>query len=56
MERSPDWLLDEVASAGRENLDPEHVARVRAALDELAGLVKVRCHDHGADVGVSAAS
>ncbi len=27
MERSPDWLLDEVASAGRENLDPEHVAR-----------------------------
>jgi ubiquinone/menaquinone biosynthesis C-methylase UbiE len=23
----PGWLLDEVASAGRENLDPEHVAR-----------------------------
>ena len=39
-----------------DHVDPEHVARVRAALDELAGLVKVRCHDHGADVGVSAAS
>ena len=23
----PEWLLDEVASAGRENLDPEHVSR-----------------------------
>lgn len=23
----PDWLLDEVANAGRENLDPDHVAR-----------------------------
>lgn len=23
----PGWLLDEVVSAGRENLDPEHVAR-----------------------------
>jgi hypothetical protein len=23
----PGWLLDEVASAGRENLDAEHVAR-----------------------------
>ena len=23
----PGWLLDEVTSAGRENLDPEHVAR-----------------------------
>jgi ubiquinone/menaquinone biosynthesis C-methylase UbiE len=26
-ERLPGWLLDEVASAGRENLDPEHVSR-----------------------------
>ena len=25
--RRPGWLLDEVASAGRENLDPGHVAR-----------------------------
>ena len=24
---SPGWLLDEVASAGRENLDVDHVAR-----------------------------
>jgi ubiquinone/menaquinone biosynthesis C-methylase UbiE len=26
-ERPPGWLLDEVASAGRENLDPEQVSR-----------------------------
>ena len=37
----PGWLLDEVGSAGRENLDPEHVARYdgkedAAAADEVA--------------------
>lgn len=37
----PGWLLDEVASAGRENLDAEHVARYDAkedagAADEVA--------------------
>jgi SAM-dependent methyltransferase len=39
--RLPGWLLDEVGSAGRENLDPEHVARYdgkedAAAADEVA--------------------
>ena len=38
------WLLDEVTSAGRENLDPDHVARYdakedAAALAEVAELV-----------------
>jgi SAM-dependent methyltransferase len=40
-ERPPGWLLDEVASAGRENLDPEHVSRYdgkedAGASDEVA--------------------
>ena len=40
----PGWLLDEVTSAGRENLDPEHVARYdtkedAGALAEVAELV-----------------
>jgi ubiquinone/menaquinone biosynthesis C-methylase UbiE len=26
-EATPGWLLDEITSAGRENLDPDHVAR-----------------------------
>jgi hypothetical protein len=26
-EQLPGWLLDEVASAGRENIDPAHVSR-----------------------------
>ncbi len=29
----PGWMLDEVASAGRENLDPDHVARYDAKED-----------------------
>lgn len=32
----PGWLLDEVASAGRENLDPEHVARYDGKEDASA--------------------
>ena len=41
---APGWLLDEVTSAGRENLDAEHVARYDAkedagALAEVAELV-----------------
>ncbi|MGO9343132.1 MAG: class I SAM-dependent methyltransferase [Acidimicrobiales bacterium] len=41
--RAPGWLLDEVANAGRENLDPVHVQRYdqkedAAAADELAVL------------------
>jgi hypothetical protein len=27
------WLLDEVAFAGRENVDPEHVARYDRKMD-----------------------
>src|SRR4029450_8403025 len=30
---APGWLLDEVAVAGRENLDPAHVARYDAKED-----------------------
>jgi ubiquinone/menaquinone biosynthesis C-methylase UbiE len=33
---SPDWLLDEVASAGRENLDGDHVARFDNISDSRA--------------------
>ena len=45
----PRWLLDELATAGRENLDPDHVARYddkedANATGELALLV-----DHGLD-------
>jgi hypothetical protein len=29
----PSWLLDEFASAGRENVDPSHVARYDAKED-----------------------
>lgn len=32
----PGWLLDEVANAGRENLDPDHVARYDAKEDAAA--------------------
>ena len=44
--RLPGWLLDEVASAGRENLDRDHVARYDAkedagAADEVALLQRL---------------
>lgn len=32
----PDWLLDEVAHAGRENLDPGHVGRYDVKMDSAA--------------------
>lgn len=35
--RTPGWLLDEMASAGRENLDAAHVARYDAKEDAAAG-------------------
>lgn len=43
---SPGWLLDEVAGAGRENLDADHVARYDAIADsggaaEVALLVEL---------------
>lgn len=31
--RRPGWLIDEVTAAGRENLDPEHVARYDSKMD-----------------------
>lgn len=38
-ERRAGWLLDEVASAGRENLDAEHVARyARGEAEQLVNL------------------
>jgi ubiquinone/menaquinone biosynthesis C-methylase UbiE len=42
----PGWLLDEIATAGRENLDPSHVARYdakedAAAVDEIALLTEL---------------
>jgi ubiquinone/menaquinone biosynthesis C-methylase UbiE len=45
-DRAPGWLLDEVTSAGRENLDPDHVARYDAKEDadasaEVAELVSL---------------
>ncbi|MVA75085.1 methyltransferase domain-containing protein [Auraticoccus sp. F435] len=35
-DRRPGWALDEVGSAGRENLDPDHVARYDAIEDAAA--------------------
>ncbi len=42
----PGWLLDEVASAGRENLDADHVARYdgkedASAVEEVALLQRL---------------
>ncbi|MGI9022397.1 MAG: class I SAM-dependent methyltransferase [Acidimicrobiales bacterium] len=37
MDLSDSWFLDEVAHAGRENLDGEHVARYDAKMDAEAG-------------------
>src|SRR3954451_14726212 len=42
----PGWLLDETASAGRENLDPDHVGRYDAKEDaeaatETAALIRL---------------
>ena len=55
----PGWLLDEVTSAGRENLDPEHVARYdtkedAGALAEVAELVALglTSASTGVDIGV----
>lgn len=46
---APRWLLDEVANAGRENLDPEHVARYDAK-ENADGEAEVRLlQRHGLD-------
>ena len=49
----PAWLLDEVASAGRENLDPEHVARYDAKEDAGAVAEVARCRDLGLKAGAT---
>ena len=36
MDPRPDWMIDEVASAGRENLDVDHVARYDSKMDAEA--------------------
>lgn len=43
----PGWLLDEVASAGRENLDAGHVARYDAKEDAGAGDEVLLCQQLG---------
>jgi SAM-dependent methyltransferase len=47
----PDWLLNEAASAGRENLDPEHVARYDNKMDAGAGEEVAICRALG--IGLS---
>jgi ubiquinone/menaquinone biosynthesis C-methylase UbiE len=44
---APGWLLDEVASAGRENLDAGHVARYDTKEDAGAGDEVLRCQQLG---------
>lgn len=44
---TPGWLLDEVASAGRENLDPEHVARYDTKEDSSAAAEVQLCRQLG---------
>jgi ubiquinone/menaquinone biosynthesis C-methylase UbiE len=44
---APGWLLDEVASAGRENLDAEHVARYDAKEDAAAAAEVLFCRELG---------
>jgi len=36
--RTPDWLIDELSCAGRENLDADHVARYDAKEDASAAI------------------
>ena len=55
----PSWLLDEVASAGRENLDPHHVARYDEkedahAADEIALLEEFGLNDESVVVDLGA--
>ena len=45
----PRWLLDELATAGRENLDPDHVARYDAKEDANAIGELALLFEHGLD-------
>ena len=46
-DRTPGWLLDEVASAGRENLDADHVSRYDSKEDAGAADEVRLCTDLG---------
>ncbi len=46
---TPGWLLDEQATAGRENLDPAHVARYDAKEDGAAAAEVLLLRDLGLD-------
>ena len=45
--RTPGWLLDELASAGRENLDPGHVERYDRKMNARAADEVTICHEPG---------
>lgn len=47
----PGWALDEVGSAGRENLDAEHVARYDGKEDGAAAVEVTMLQEHGLDTG-----
>ena len=47
MTTEPGWLLDEVANAGRENLDADHVARYDSKMDAGAAEEVLLCRDLG---------
>ena len=49
--RRPGWLLDEVASAGRENLDGEHVLRYDVKEDAVAAAEVDLLRSWGLDAG-----
>lgn len=56
---SPSWFLDEMASAGRENLDADHVARYDDISDssgaaEVAVLVELGLNEHSSVVDLGA--
>ena len=47
LQSRPGWLLEEVSNAGRENLDPEHVARYDLKEDADAEAEVRLCRDRG---------
>jgi ubiquinone/menaquinone biosynthesis C-methylase UbiE len=56
---SPGWLLDEIAGAGRENLDADHVSRYDTkedarAVEELALLKELGLNEHSEVVDIGA--
>ena len=44
---TPGWFIDELRHAGRENLDPAHVARYDAKMDAEAAAEVALLRDHG---------